>query len=163
MEVITRDIERALDAGLYYLALLCTLSLPDICAALESHDGRATKRSYTGWCTKWFTEYPEITSDDLYYLRCGVVHQGRLGHPDSQYSRILFTLPNASQNVCHRNIMRDALNLDVTLFCHDMVGAVSRWYAAKQNDSNVKSNLPRLVQYREQGLGPYLVGIPLIT
>ena len=163
MQTVTREIERALSARLYYLALVSTLSLPNICSALESPNGETVAKQYKSWCANWFTSYPEVTSDDLYFLRCGVVHQGRLHHAKSQFSRILFTLPDGHGNVLHRNILSDALNLDLVTFCHDMINAVSIWYSAKQNDPNVVMNLPGLVQYREQGLAPHIGGIPLIA
>lgn len=163
METIIKEIESALAAGVYYLALICTLSLPDVCAALESPAGTTSGRQYKAWYSAWLTSHPEITGDDLYSLRCGVLHQGQLGHPDCQYARILFTIPNAAGNVFHRNIIDDALNLDVVTFCRNMIDAVSRWYAANQNDPNVQRNLPRLVQYHAQGLAPYMVGMPLIA
>lgn len=164
MNVLTEEIDRALSAELYYLALVLTLSLPDVCAALESADGQTNALKYKAWCDTWVSPaYPQMTSVDLYSMRCGVVHQGRLGHPKMQYARVLFTLPNAHNNVFHQNIINDALNLDAVIFCRDMAGAVARWYAAKQNDPNVTANLPRLVQFHEHGLAPYMVGMPLIA
>lgn len=164
MDVITKEIERALSSGLYYLAVITTLSLPDMCAALESDDGTTSGQKYKSWCDAWLLpSYPMLTSGDLYSMRCGVVHQGRLGHPRMQYARILFTLPNPNRNVFHRNVINDALNLDVVIFCRDMVRAVEQWYAAKHNDPNVVANLPRLMRHHERGLAPYMVGMPLIA
>lgn len=164
MDTLRDDIERALSAQLYYLAVVSTLGLPDICAALESADGATTGRKYQAWCDSWLIpSYPELTSQDLYSMRCGVVHQGRLGHPKMQYARVLFTVPNANRNVFHRNIINDALNLNVVMFCRDMNRTVGQWYAAKHDDANVLANLPRLVRFHEQGLAPYMVGMPLIA
>jgi hypothetical protein len=164
MEVILREIENALAARLYYAALLVSLSLPDICAALESPDGQTSSAKYKVWYDAWMAPlYPQMTSNDLYSLRCGVVHQGRMGHDRMQYARVLFTVPNAQGNVFHRNLLNDALNLDVIIFCRDMVQCVEQWYAAQQNDPNVLANLPRLVQFRPRGLSPYMVGMPLIA
>jgi len=142
MEAITKEVENAIAAGLYYLAIVTALSLPDVCSALESHDG--------------------ITSLDLYSLRCGVLHQGRLGNSRMQYGRVLFTVPNEQRNIFHRNVINDALNLDAVQFCRDMIECVSTWCTAKQNDPNVQANLPRLVQFRANGMAPYIVGVPLI-
>lgn len=162
METITNEIERALSAGLYYLALASALTLPDICAALESPTGETSGKQYKAWYAMWLTLYPLVTGDDLYSLRCGVLHQGRLGHPKSQYDRILFTLPDV-KGVVHNVLIDDVLNLDLATFCHDMINAVSRWYVAKHDDPIVLRNLPRLVQYHANGLAPYIVGIPLIA
>lgn len=164
MKTLADEIERALSAELYYLALVVTLGLPDVCAALESKDGKTSNRQYRAWCDTWFIpRYPQMTSQDLYSMRCGVVHQGRLGHDNMQYARVLFTVPNPANNVFHQNVMGDALNLDVLTFCHDMIQAVSQWQAAKQNDPNVQANMSRLLRYHEHGLAPYMVGMPLIS
>jgi len=149
MEAITKEVENAIAAGLYYLAIVTALSLPDVCSALESHDGETNRAMYNVWYDNWMAaRYPEITSLDLYSLRCGVLHQGRLGHSRMQYGRVLFTL--------------HALNLDAVRFCRDMIECVSTWYAAKQNDPNVQANLSRLVQFRANGMAHYMVGVPLI-
>lgn len=164
MQVIISEIERALSSGLYYRALMVILTLPDMCAALESSDGENSGPKYRAWYNKWMAhQYPNLSADDCYRLRCGVIHQGWIGHNQMQYARVLFTVPNVNRNIFHNNIINDALNLDVTLFCSDMLQSVSRWYEAKQADPNVITNMPRLVQYRANGLAPYMVGMPLIT
>jgi len=164
MQAITDEIEHALAAGLYYPAIVIALSLPDICSALESADGETSGAKYKAWYDAWMAaSYPTITSVDLYSLRCGVVHQGRLGHALMHYERVLFTVPNQQRNVFHNNVIGDALNLDATIFCRDMIRAVLNWYATKKNDPNVQANLPRLVQFRPGGLAPYMVGMPLIA
>jgi hypothetical protein len=164
MEIITNEIGRALQAGLYYPAIVLTLTLPDICGALESADGEATGARYKDWRDTWlFAAYPNVNGQDLYSLRCGVLHQGRLGHPKMQYSRVLFTVPNAQRNVFHNNIIGDALNLDAVIFCTDVMKAVARWYDTKRNDAHVVANWSRLFQYREHGIAPYMVGVPLIA
>ena len=164
MDTITDEIERAITAQLYYLGVFFALSLPDVCAALESADGTTSGRKYQAWCDAWFLpSYPVLTSQDLYSMRCGMVHQGRLGHPNMQYARVLFTVPNVARNVFHCNILNDALNLDATVFCRDMIQAVNQWYAAKQDEPSVVANMPRLIQFYPQGLAPYMVGMPLIA
>ena len=164
MNALTDEIERAISSGLYYLAIMSSLALPDICAALESPDGETRGSRYKQWCEQWFVRlYPRLTSDDLYYMRCGLVHQGRSGHPKSQYSRVIFTIPIASGNYFHNNVANDALNLDAPTFCRDMIGATTRWYIAKQADPNVVANLPRLMRLHPNGLAPYMVGMPVIA
>ena len=164
MEAILSEIEAALNAGFYYLAITIALSLPDVCSALESPDGTTSGQRYKAWYDAWMArQYPRVTAEDMYSLRCGVIHQGRFGHDRMQYSRILFTVPNPQQNVFHNNILNDALNLDACIFCRDIMDSVSRWYAAKQGDPVVQANLPRLLRLYPNGLPPYMVGIPLIS
>ena len=43
MEELINQIKIALDNNLYYLSLQATLSLPDICASLQSKDGKTTE------------------------------------------------------------------------------------------------------------------------
>jgi hypothetical protein len=65
---------------LWYAGLVLTLMLPDVCAALESEDGRTTRERYKAWFNPWVgNKYPDILSaDQMYYLRCGVAHQRKI-------------------------------------------------------------------------------------
>jgi hypothetical protein len=170
MEIILKQIDAALESGLYYLAVATTLTLPDICAALESRNGATTPDRYKAWYEKWLgEEYPIITADDMYALRCGVSHQGRAGRRGVDYSRIVFVIPHVSQTPAsswHRQISDQAgervLCLDAAFFCTDVMKSVQRWYADRANDPNVLANLPRLLQYRPRGLPPHFVG-PVIA
>jgi hypothetical protein len=46
MDFLSEQIERALAAQLYYLAVVCALTLPDVCSALESPDGNTNGNLY---------------------------------------------------------------------------------------------------------------------
>lgn len=164
METILMEIERALDAELYYLATAMALTVPDICAALEDPNGESSGLKYKAWYNENLAQlYTNITDADCWSLRCGVLHQGRCGHPNMQYGRILFAVPNIQGNVFHNNIMNDALNLDAEIFCRDVVHCARAWFKGKQFEPVVQNNMPNLVQYRAQGLAPYMVGFPLIA
>lgn len=164
MDTIIQEINNALNRELYYLGVVMALMLPDICAALESSNGETNSALYKDWYNKNLAvKYPNLTANDCYSLRCGVVHQGRLGHSNMQYERVLFTVPNAQNNVFHNNILNKALNLDATIFCRDMTASVSQWFSAAQTTPNVQANLLHLVQFRPRGLSPYMVGIPIIA
>ena len=52
VEEMIRQIRLASTHGLYYLALLGALSLPDICGALASDNGKATGPKYKDWLRK---------------------------------------------------------------------------------------------------------------
>lgn len=164
MNIFRREIEKAINAELYYLALMMALALPDICAALQSSDGKSNGHRYKTWWERWMLpSYPSVGSDVAWNLRCGVFHQARASHPQMPYSRILFTLPNPQQITIHRAVVDEALNLDLVTFCMDVVEAVDRWYKEKQDEPSVVRHLPLLVQYRPNGLSPYISGLPLIS
>ncbi len=164
MDRITGEVRHALEVGLHYLAVVVALTLPDICAALESPTGETSGVRYKAWYNTWLApRYPMITDKDMWSLRNGVVHQGKFGHQDMQYDRVLFTVPNTRHIVIHGTVINDALNLDADRFCRDVIAAVNKWHDAEHEDPNVVSNLPRLIQYREHGLAPYISGLPLIA
>jgi len=164
METILAEIERALNAQIFYPALVVTLTLPDICAALEAPNGRSSRLKYIAWYDAHVaTIYPLVTAIDCYSIRCGVVHQGKFGHPGSQYSRVIFTLPDPGRNTFHKNIINDALNLDPIIFCRDMISIVRLWYEIAQSDPIVQKNLPDVVQVRLGGIAPYIVGLAVIS
>lgn len=168
MNEILDEIARAVAAGFYYVGVALTLTLPDVCAGLESPDGRTTGDRYKAWCRKWIPPGSYfLTEDDLYSMRCGVIHQGQLGIPSRPISRVLFTLRTPAGNVYHNNLMmigsHTALNLDAVLFCNEMADAVRRWIAAKNNDTIMQTNLPRLLTLHPNGLVPYIIGVPVIA
>lgn len=159
-----KGIEHAIKCGLYYSSITLVLTLPDICAALASTDGFASGEKYKRWVhANLCSKYKSITSEDFYSLRNGVIHQGKFGHAKMQYSRIIFTIPNAQNNVFHNNIVNDALNLDAVVFCHDVLAAAREWFHQNQSDAAVMANLPRLVQFRPEGISPHMVGMPVIS
>src|SRR5215207_6045327 len=123
------------------------LTLPDICAALEAENGRTHPDKYKAWYRQHLAAYyPQLTDEDCYELRCGVVHQGRFGrrpdNPKLQYARVLFSLPSPTGGVVVSFVAADVLNLDAIMFCHRMVDAVRTWYLAKKEDPNVIAHLP---------------------
>lgn len=158
------EINRALDAGLYYLAVAMSLTVPDICASLEAANGQTTGAQYKTWFNaNLAAQYPFLSDTDCYSLRCGVLHQGRMGHPKSQYARVIFSLPVARGHVYHNNILNDVLNLDAPTFCRDVIAAARAWYAKNSTNADVVANVERLVRLRPEGLAPYMVGMPVIA
>lgn len=91
------EIEKALEAKLYYLAIAVALSVPDICACLEFDPDKpkwATKASYVSWAdANVVGRFRNLTGVDLFHLRGGVLHQGHFGHPKSAFDRVMFIGP----------------------------------------------------------------------
>lgn len=84
LEHILGDIEKALAAEFHYLAIVVSLTVPDICAALERDPAQRRKigETYVAWCkTNLEPHYTHFTAEDCYRLRCGVIHEGKFGHP----------------------------------------------------------------------------------
>lgn len=75
---LLHEVEVALGHHLYYLAVMLSLALPDVCAALGKPDGRTRNKDYKKWYDKYLLDvFPFLSADDCYSLRCGVVHQGK--------------------------------------------------------------------------------------
>jgi hypothetical protein len=164
IDTVLDDVERALASGLWYSGLVVSLTIPEICAALEQPDGSGGSSRYKAWYEEFVgPSYSRLTAEDCYSLRCGMLHQGRMGRPGMQYARVLFTLPNADNNYFHNNILNDALNLDLVTFCRDLMAGAQQWYAARVDNPTIAKNASNLVAYRPLGLAPYMVGMPLIA
>ena len=168
MDDLLKQVEAAIDGNAYYLALFVSLTLPDICGAMESQDGLTTRDRYV----KWFDTYvasnyriqgaPTITGETCYYYRCSLLHQGRSQHPNLGYARILFLEPGSTSNVFHNNILNDALNIDAGIFCRDIIAGVRKWIVTAMETEHFKRNYPNFMQRYPNGIAPYIKGTPVI-
>lgn len=164
MEFLLKEIEHALNNGLYFMALQSTLTLPDICGALQSSNGEANRDKYMTWYDTYAKESNSnaISGRDCYYFRCSCVHQGISQHSKSSYKRILFLVPNNNYTM-HNNIINDALNIDIKIFCSNMISSVRKWEQEMKNNPNFIKNYDNLIKVYPNGLPPYIGGIPVIS
>jgi hypothetical protein len=171
METVLQEIERALSHRLYYLAIVLSVTLPDICAALEADDGRTNPARYKAWYkANLSTKFSFLTEDDCYSLRCGVVHQGQFGLAGQQYDRAVFFLPHPDPSrtfLVINSTMGTSPNKCYTYsadeFCRAIINTVRAWFSAKVGDVNVEKNLPKLIQYRTEWPPTIRGNIPMIT
>lgn len=163
MEDLFNDILRGLDAKVYHLSLGTALCIPDICAALESEDGKASKKKYTEWYDKYVGTTLRMTSEDCYYFRCSFLHQGSTSHDKSQYDRVLFIEPHGNNLVMHNNIIDGVLNLDLKLFCLALIKAGKEWLNDIKDDEKYIRNKDISFRRYPNGLSPYIVGIPVYS
>jgi hypothetical protein len=181
LDTILKELDQALQAGLCYMAVTSALTLPDICAALAAHDGQTSKEKYIAWCEAWL-QNSSLSPKDLYSLRCGVVHNGKLiGHKDKlEYSRVIFSLPGygAVHNVqiagspaamfladpreAVRAQGKNPLFLDSISFCQEIIAAVRAWFAQEGTGTVVRGNMTNVLLLRPNGLTPY-VNWPVIA
>ena len=159
------QIQEALqNPNLYYIALFSSLSLPDICGAIGSDNGEASRDKYIDWYDRYVAhKCPFFTGEDCYLFRCSLLHQGSTQHPRSSYKRVLFVEPSSTTNVFHCNILNDALNLDVRIFCQHMVEGVENWLQEYETTELYQTNYNRFIRRYPNGLAPYIIGIPIIS
>jgi hypothetical protein len=183
LAAILHEIERAIEAKLYYVAIAVALSVPDICACLECNPDEpiwASFDKYAAWCDANI-KFQNLDGADLARLRGGVLHQGHFGHPKSKFNRVLFIGPE-SQIKAHDVVMSvednvsfggmsatelrlagKVLLLDAVQFCQTIMDSARKWVISKNGDPFVERNLPNLVRYRPNGLPPFSVGVPTIA
>ena len=164
MENLFEQIRKGLDNNLYYISLLAILAIPDICGAIDSENGKATKDKYIQWFDKYVAGkyHGFLNGEDCYYFKCSFLHQGNSKNPKSNYSRVLFVEPTATTNVFHCNIFNDALNINVRIFCSDIAEGVREWLAEVENTDLYKKNYGKFMMRHPNGLKPYIVGAPVI-
>lgn len=162
MEDLLNEIERGLDAKVYQLALSLSLCIPDICAALESEDGKISGSKYKGWYEKYMGSKVSLSAADCYYFRCSFLHQGSTQHERSQYKKIIFVEPG-SGGIFHNNVINDALNIDVRIFCRDLIKSARKWHNEVKESENYKKNYQKTFKRYPNGLAPYIVGVPVYS
>ena len=176
LESILVDIEKAIDAGLFYLAVHLALSVPDICGSLEcdldpDKPWKKVEKRYKDWFTENLSDkFSIFTVDDCWAMRGGVVHNGTLksNRSSAKYDRIVLTLPsNFTLHECvsadNAGVIESALQLDAVMFCQQVRDAARQWALAKKDDPIVSKNLDNLVRLRPNGIFPHFVGVPVIA
>lgn len=164
MREFLNQIESALQANLFYVSLLASLAVPDICGAINSEDGLATSDKYADWFDQYVgMAYAQFfNGEDCYKFRCSFLHQGSSQHSDARYSRILFVEPTASSNIYHCNIINDALNIDVRVFCRDIITGALQWLDEVEETELFQENYSRFMRRYPNGLPPYIDRVPVI-
>ncbi len=172
MESIYEQIDAALSANLYFLAISATVSLPDICATLATGK-HTTALEYK----EWFREnashlFKNFGEDECYEVRCGVVHSARMmggKHKYSRYDRVLF-VPPGSRMTFHDSVLgnRDgpgecAVMMDAAKFCRAMIGAARAWEKTQAGNDAFRASLDKVVRVRSKGLDPFISGFPVIA
>jgi hypothetical protein len=165
VDELIRQIRAAVENGLFYLALIGTLALIDMCAALDSDNGETTGSKYRLWLEHNVPEH-EAQADAIYKLRCSLLHQGS-AYPHGSLPRVAFTMPGFPQwhkfDVGLAEGLEQVNVLSTEEFVAEVTSAAERWMAANSGSDNFIRNYQRFAQYRPDGLPPFMLGVPLIA
>jgi len=63
----------------------------------------------------------------------------------------------------HNCILNDALDIDVRIFCEDLVAAVEAWLPQAKSLPHFARNLSEFATRYPNGLRPYIVGVPVVA
>jgi hypothetical protein len=168
LQELLDQIDAASDAYLYYVAFASALTVPDMCAGLEASRGNATGARYRAWFDKWVgprymrAGEPTLDGDAWYRLRCSLLHQGSAFPEGGRFTRVLFIEPTSGILV-HNNVMDDALNIDVKVFCRDITESARAWLATVIGTEPFETNSSRFIRRHSYGLPDYIRGVPVIA
>jgi len=166
------DMKRCRKAGAYWLLLHVVVCLPDICAALESGNGEATRQRYEDWCNKHLS-HQQLSGPERYRMRCKVPHQGRAATDQpGRYASFAFGQPSDTGVVDHMRVEAGTLHMDVGELAREAQGLVESWIRRLEANPqaaeavNVEKNLPSLVRITQHNIpvaGPSSGGPIIIT
>lgn len=169
LESILGDVQRCIDAGVFYPALAVALTLPEICLALTMTKDQFVKERHYAAFIDGYTSANKLGVDGLrcYRLRGGVIHRGHAaGHPFFGATHVTFTIPGPGvsiHNGTHRTREKVAVMLDLVAFCSEMEAGVRKWYAEHASNPTVIANVPAILSLRPDGVHPFIGGVPVVA
>jgi hypothetical protein len=165
MDEMIRQIRAASAAGLFYLALFGALTLPDICGALASSDGKATGTKYKTWLRDYVPEQAN-NADLVYGLRCSLLHQGRTLPHGGTYP-IASVAPAPGRGEIHNlSTVVDGKQvgwLSISMFVDEMTRGAEAWFERFGDSETVIRNFEKFARIRPDGLPPHVAGVSVIA
>ncbi len=160
MKRFTNSIRMSLKNKNWYGALVMALTLPDVCGKLEYPHEQSSKKRYIDWFRKWLQpEYTPrvgtnqeervfLSGEDCYALRCSYLHEGHANIDDKKARNSLdsfhFTKPVPGLYV-HNNKIDNVLQLQVDVFCEDIVNAVDEWRDSRRGNEETEERIGKLL------------------
>jgi hypothetical protein len=160
MHHLLHSITAAVAQGNWYAALSTALAVPDICGWLEDPSAGSQTR-YVAWFDRFVgPEYiHEIGPDrdrhvflsgrDCYALRCAFLHEGREEIASQRardaLDRFQFTVAPPTWTV-HCNLLGAKLQLQVDIFCAQIVNGAEHWLAEVSTQPDVAARMPSLLR-----------------
>ena len=157
MNNLLHSIEQSLNTGNHYAALAMALAIPDICGWIEDPES-SSKARYISWFEKYLKskyvrqatdhnpEHTFLTGSDCYALRCAFLHEGRENITEQRAQQVLesfqFVVPPSGWTV-HKNQANNTLQLQVDIFCRDVIEGVTQFLS---DISTNKEALSRITQ-----------------
>ena len=155
---IIESVISSLEKRNYYAALFVSLTLPDICSALEN--GKTSGSKYASWFNTHLSQYNGyLSGNDCYALRCALLHQGKDDITDQKMQEVLehyvFLTSGAHCNLIKDCIIDDEkvsfLQLNVQKFCEDICKAVEKWLDSVANNKKIRERLEHTIDIHEPG------------
>lgn len=162
IEELIRQIRAASSQGLYYVALLGALTLPDICGALASENGRASGSKFKSWLRSNVPGQAE-SAEMIYGLRCSMMHQGQ-AMPEGSHFPIAFMAPGVGQLHNLSTVVDEGQIgwLSIEAIVEEVTAGAEEWLEKFGTSQIVTRNLQKFARLRPEGLPPHVRG-PVIA
>jgi len=158
MQKFINSIRSAIVEENFYAALFVSLTLPDICVALEH--GKTSGQKYADWFENNLSQYKGyLSGNDCYSLRCALLHQGTDDITDQKMQKILEHYVFLTEG-SHCNLIKDCifngikvsfLQLNVQMFCKDICVAVEKWLVSSTGNQDIQNRLKKTIEIHERG------------
>ena len=138
---LIKEISTALQNDCWFIALNTALTLPDICGKAEYSDTCGQKQRYTKWLNKYGRLHIDnfIRANDIYNLRCCMLHQGTPSTKQSGKNIEEFELivnSNEQSNITMEAIYSTSdkyvLSVNVLHICRLLCSAAKSYYESNK-------------------------------
>lgn len=167
MDHLIGAVEKAIDEQNWYAALSLALTLPDICAKMEAPTQGSAKR-YAAWANIHFApkythrigadriEHIFLSGNDLYALRCAVLHEGSddiIQQRARESLEKFHIIAPPEGGMLHCNQLGTMLQLQVDVLCQDICMSVRQWLDSIDDQSELQQRISGLMK-----IHPYKAG-----
>jgi hypothetical protein len=145
MEGLISAIKQAINCENWFAALFISLTLPDICGAIENPKMENGKR-YQSWFNKYFPQKNKnfFTAKDCWLLRNACLHAGSNKDARMAFEKVHFTVPGGP--TVSNNVFNNVLQLQIDIFCNDLCDAVTNWLNDMKNNNEVMGRVSKLMK-----------------
>lgn len=167
--IFIKELKLLIDNEFYNSALIIASIVPDVCSGISSSTGKTNNILYKNWAKKYFIKYyPDFFSEDeLYRLRCSLLHQGKTSHEGSKYSGLRFVLPSNIKlyNIkqINKTTRKEYFVTDIREFCLNMILAYEEWRKESMDTPNYKRNIQNIINIYSSTLGIFSGGITIMS
>lgn len=160
MNDLIKALEECLLSHNWHAALFVALSLPDICGKIETPLINSSQQRYAEWFNKYVTpKYTSINTqtgqeniflsgNDCYALRCAYLHEGvddvTMQRAREAVDSFLFIVAPIGMTI-HCNMLNAKLQLQVNIFCTDIMNGVNSWLNDIENDIHKQTAISRFL------------------
>lgn len=167
MQQFIKSIEHSVKSKNWYGALFMALAMPDICRSLERP--KIAQGEIGLWYRDWFDRYlsqnysqsrleeTNFHAQDCWLFRCSCLHSGIDAENRKRMMKFCFTAPLEGDGICiHKNYLNGTLQLQVDIFCQDMISAVNTWMREMASNKDIQSRIEMLIKINQEPLNGFV-------